>query len=161
MALTEDEKAANKYASSLKKAAHMHRFKEYYAQIDLAESAAKESVQMTALNKAQAEWDKGCGLINDNIAKARCAIAELNEEIRWLEQERAALAETHKPTVNRLWKECAAFRDQLNAKVKADFPDLASHGAMSSMNCWTPPEGYLEDFEKNHYRPKAKVKPGK
>ncbi len=161
MALTDEEKAANKRSSSLKKAAHMRRFKEYHEQIDLAESAIEKSAQKVALNEAQAEWDKGCNLINGNIEKARRAIAELEEEIRRLEQERVALMETHKPTVHRLWKECADLRHQLKAKVDADFPDLMQHGAISSMNCWTPPEGYLEDFEENHYRPRASVKMGK
>ena len=161
MALTEEEKAAKKRASSLKMAAHMSRLKKYYEQIDLAESAVRESAQGGALNEAQATWHKGCAMIDGKIETARHEIARLKEEIRGLEQERSALAETHKPNVDRLWKEFAALREQLKAKVNADFPDLARHGALSSMNCWTPPEGYLEDFEKNHYRPKAKVKPGK
>lgn len=154
MALTDEEKAANKYASSLKKAAHMRRCKEYHTQIDLAEIAVKKSAQTISLNEAQAAWDKGNDMINANIDAARRAIVELEEEIERLELERVPLAETHRPNVNQLWRECAALRNQLTAKANADFWDLASHGAMSSMNCWTPPEGYLEDFEENHYRPK-------
>ncbi len=161
MALTDEEKAANKYASSLKKAAHMRRCKEYHTQIDLAEIAVKKSAQAISLNEAREAWDKGNDMINANIDAARRAIVELEEEIERLELERVPLAETHRPNVNLLRKECADLRNQLIAKTNADFPDLASEGAMSSVNCWTPPAGCLEDFEKNHYRPRAKAKMGK
>ena len=156
--MTDEQKAANKEASLLKRAAHVVRKKE----LDAAEAAAKAMVDGGSLRRAceaaNAAASEARDLRKNLVSAIEAQIAALNDRIREIRAE-------HDPKIERLDELCREAANkahfeytQMLHEVRVGFPDMATCDARWFSAKWVPPEGYIERFAEEHAEELAESK---
>lgn len=147
---TDAEKAANKEAALLKRAAHSERARELNNAEKEAVQAANASALAQEYKQAEAVAEAARKQRDDEINAIEVQIALLKDKITALQAE-------YDPRIDQLWaaKRLAgsnfyAERSKMVEAAKSRFQDLADDGARWSSSCWTPPAGYLEQFAATH-----------
>lgn len=145
MALSQEQKAANKEASLLRQAAYRARRKEF----EQAKMVINVSSLEEAAAKARSEEDAAIKAKND-------AEDAIQEQIALLQADLKKVSETHAPVIdsaklarNAAYQAMYEERARQTKEIEARFTDLTGNIYMSS-GAWVPPSGYIESFASEH-----------
>lgn len=153
MALSQEQKAANKDASLLRQAAYRARYREF----ERAKLAINVSSLEEAAGKARSE--------EDAAIKAKTeAEKAIHDQIALLQSKLKSVRELHGPVLDsaRLARNAAydlmySERVRQTKEIESQFPDLSNIGLVGA-GSWIPPLGYIESFASEHAEELAKKK---
>lgn len=146
MAKTEADKAKNKEAALLKKAAHRTRYNELSTAEKKAEEAFMACPENHRYQEAKRAEDEAIKARERAVSAQRAKIVLLQDELKKLEAEHnLAIVELRNARNKALMERNHSLQKQL-AEVADQFPDMRDTNAKFSSALWTPPSGYIEQF---------------
>lgn len=158
MAKSEIQKAANKEASLLKKAAHMARGRELMVSEEAAFAATNNSAAALECRTATASEEAAAKLRNDLVSAIEAQIALLQDKITAIRAEHGPQVEALREAKRQAADKFYAERRRLVGEAEANYPDLHDASARCSSVVWTPPDGYIAKFAAEHAEELARKK---
>jgi hypothetical protein len=145
MALSQEQKAANKEASLLRQAAYRARCKE----LEQAKMKINVILLEEAAAKARSEEDAAIKARNDDEDAIREQIALLQANLKKVNESHAPVLDSAKLARNAAYQAMYDERARQTKEIEARFPDLSRDFYMGS-GAWVPPSGYIESFASEH-----------
>lgn len=141
MALTQQQKAENKAAGSVKRRAHTERYRLLRAAIEAAEASPDVLAAKTEADAAHDAAERAWQDREHRMQVLREQIKAIERQIEEVRNERAAFMA--RDAERAAWSRWRTLKDAKVADAEGQFPDMAG-AARWSVAAWGPPQEVLE-----------------